>query len=413
MRKIIFLLFFILPSSVVAISMSQMSIDERVIVFEPYLEREFGVSVYNSERIESVIYPGGLEPYATLIDDNQYGGPREIRMRLSLPETLEPGIYEVIFGGKEYHVSGGTVGGLAAVVTRIKILSLHDGVYPEFSFGVDDIGKGEKMNISVTIENYGTQDIQNAYADINIYDLNNNLVTTIKTNNVGVPSKKTSMQSVIAYATFDSSKFDLQPGFYNVTAELNYDGQTLPDKKEAKFRLGNLEVFIVDWTKIIYANVTNKFLVTIESDWSGSIEDVYARVYVPDQTLKTPNLDLSKFQTATLETYWEAKKLELKNYTITIEIFYAGISTKKDVQVEVVAPIEPVEERPFRIPAMTIGVIVLILLIAINVYFFVFKRGKDSNKGNGNVEGSQNTGSSSNKVASGNINTDRIEPPKK
>ncbi len=413
MKKIIFLLSFILFSSnVIAISMSQMPLENRVVIFEPYLEKEFSVSVYNSERIESVIYPGGLKDYATLIDNDPYGGPREIRMRLSLPERLDPGIYEVIFGGKEYYNVGGTVGGLASVVTRIKVLSLYEGLYPDFSLKAEDMGMGEKMNFIVSIENFGTQDIQNAYASIDVYDPYDNLLTTLKTSTVPVPSKKNDLQPVVVYATLDSSKFDLKPGFYKANATLIYDGQTLPDKKSAVFRLGTLEVFVKNWTRTIYANVTNKFLITIESDWSGSIEDVYARVYVPDQTLKTPNLDLTKFQTANLEAYWEAKKLELKNYTITIEVFYAGTSVKKDVQVEVVAPIEPVEEKPFKISPIAIGAIVLALLVALNIYFFVFKKNGDKDgdkdKDKRNLESDVSGGNTpKSKVQSPN----KIQPP--
>lgn len=404
MKKIIFFLsFFLFSANVIAISMSQMPLENRIIIFEPYLEKDFSVSVYNSERIESVIYPGSLGAYATLIDDDPYGGPREIKMHLSLPETLDPGVYEVIFGGKEYRNVGGTVGGLASVVTRIKILSLHEGVYPDFSLSANDMGLGEKMNLTVNIENFGTQDIQNAYASIEIYDPNNNLVTTLKTANVLVPSKKNDLQPVIVKVAFDSSQFNLQPGFYKAVATLSYDGRTMPEKREATFRLGTLEVFVRDWTKVIYANVTNKFVVTIESDWAGGIEDVFARVYVPDQVLKTPNLDLSKFQTASLETYWEAKKLELRNYTITIEVFYAGTSIKKDVQVEVVAPIEPVEEKPFKISPMAIGAIILALLIALNIYFFVFKKNNDKDGNKRTLEGD---------ASGNNAPKNNIQPPK-
>jgi len=380
-RIIFFLLFIFFSTNALAISMNQMAVEDRIVIFEPYLEKDFSVFVFNSEKVESIMYPGGLEPYATIIDDNQYGPPREIKMRLSLPETLSPGSYDVLFGGREYYNVGGTVGGIAAVASRVTVLSLYDGLYPKFSVAATDIGLGERMNITVTIENFGTQDIGGAYASIDIYDPDNNLVTTLKTNNVAVPSKKNSLQPTIVQATFDSSKFDLLPGFYKAVGTLSYDGQTLPDKSEAAFRLGTLTVTIKDWTRTIYANVTNKFVVTIESDWSGRIDDVYARVSTPDGILKTPNLDVDKFQTTQLETYWEVKKTELGNQTISIELFYAGISIIKQVIVEVTPPIGPGVEKPssISISPTLIGITVLALLIAINIYFFVFKRNKNEN----------------------------------
>ncbi|GIU70272.1 MAG: hypothetical protein KatS3mg002_1508 [Candidatus Woesearchaeota archaeon] len=301
-------------------------------------------------------------------------------MRLSLPESLTPGVYEVLFGGREYKEVGGTVGGLAAVASRVTVISLYDGVYPSFSIIANDIGLGEKTNITATIENFGTDTINGAYVNFEIYDPEDNLITTLKSNNVIVPSKKETLNPVIAYATFDSSKFEIRPGFYKVLATLNYDGKVSSEKKEATFRIGTLNVFIKDWTNKIYHNVTNKFIIRIESDWSGLINDVYAKIYTPDGTLKTPNLDLNKFQSANLESYWEVKKTGLGNQTITIEVFYSGTSVKKDVIVEVVPPIGPGVEKPSNIYSLNILIIVLLILIISNIYFFVLRNKKKDNQ---------------------------------
>lgn len=354
--------------------MSQMPAEARLIVFEPNIEKTFEVFVFNSDRVESFVYPGPLEPYVTLIDDNPLGPPRNIALKISFPEYIEPGRYEIMFGGKEYKADEGTVSGTAAVASRITILSLFPGKYPEFSISAYDFPNGEKMNFSINVENFGTEDILSAYANIDIYDSENNFITTIKSTEGIVYNKKTDMKSTLLYAEFDSSQFNLKPGFFKGVATLYYDGLEYPEKKEASFRLGTLNVYIQDWTKQIYSNVTNKFVINIESDWSGTIDNVYARIQTPNGVIKTPNLDLNKFQTATLETYWEAKKLEIGNHTVTIEVFYASTSTKKDVVVEALAPVGPVEESPGDIPYLMIGgVLVLILLIAFNIYFFIRK----------------------------------------
>lgn len=384
-----FIMFFvafliILINNVYAISMNQMSQESRTIIFEPNLEKEFSVYVFNSERIESIIYPGILAEYVELIDNNQYGPPREIKMRLKLPATLEPGTYEVMFGGREYKTVGGTVGGLAAVASRVTILSLYQGKYPQFSVSADDIGIGETTNITVSIENYGYDDIQYAYAIIQIYDPENSLVATLNTNAVNVPSKKKQLKSSIATAQFISKNYNLRPGIYTIKAKLIYDNSELPEEKNLTFRIGTLTVNIIDWNKIIYANVTNKFIIKIESDWAGEIKDVYAKVYTIDGTLKSPNLDIQKFQTAELETYWDVKKTPLGNQTITIEVFYEKKSSKKEIIVEVVPPIGPGVEKPAQISVLTIGIIVLAILIAINIYLFLFR--KKENKEDNNIK---------------------------
>ncbi|MEM4711262.1 MAG: hypothetical protein QXL18_04930 [Candidatus Woesearchaeota archaeon] len=374
----------ILIIDVYAISMNQMPQESRIIIFEPNLEKEFSVYVFNSERIESIIYPGTLAEYVELIDNDQYGPPREIKMRLKLPATLEPGTYEVMFGGREYKNVEGTVGGLAAVASRVTILSLYEGKYPQFSVSANDIGIGETTNITISIENYGYEDIQYAYSIIQVYDPENNLVATLNTNAVNVPSKKKSLQPSISTAQFISKNYNLRPGIYTIKAKLIYDNSELPEEKTITFRVGTLTVNIVDWNKIIYSNVTNKFIIKIESDWAGEIKDVYAKVYTMDGTLKSPNLDIQKFETAELETYWDVKKTPLGNQTVTIEVFYEKKSTKKEVIVEVVPPIGPGVEKPTQISVLTIGIIVLVVLIVINIYLFLFR--KKESKENNNIK---------------------------
>ena len=92
---------------------------------------------------------------------------------------------------------------------------------------------------------------------------------------------------------------------------------------------------------------------------------------------------MNKFQSATLETYWETKGLEIGEYDVVIEIFYEKTSIKKTVKVNVIDGIPPIIEKPktFEIKTTTIAIIAAVILALINIgIFFYIKKPKNKNE---------------------------------
>ena len=381
MRLLIFFLFIfflLFPYTVVSIGIIEPSYEERYIVFQPNIERHYEFTIGKAEFIHSFKNAGVLDPYVTVNDPAQDSGPRPISADIKLPEKIDPGLYYIFIGGLETSGEPGTVSARAGIQSKITVLSLYPGKYLEYSLTANDVGVNEKINFSMALSNYGIEDIGAVKGIIDIYDPENNFVQAIYTNTISIKSVENKALIAEFYA------LNLKPGIYKAVGRIEYDGIKPNSTRESFFRIGSLNIIINDYTREVIVNATNRFEITITSDWVGTISGVYGRVYTPNQkTLKTPNLDINKFQTAKLETYWETKGLEIGEYDVVIEIFYEKTSIKKTVKVNVIDGIPPIIEKPktFEIKTTTIAIIAAVILALINIgIFFYIKKPKNKNE---------------------------------
>ena len=65
-------------------------------------------------------------------------------------------------------------------------------------------------------------------------------------------------------ASFDTK--GLRPGNYSATANMDFDGMKKTDSDN--FRIGNLNVKVVDYTKELDNSGIKRFDVTVESEWN-------------------------------------------------------------------------------------------------------------------------------------------------
>lgn len=370
---IIFFLLLVYPAY--SISMNNMAKEDRFVLFEPYYQKEFSMYVFNAPKIESYMIGGDLEQYMTLIDTAPNSGSRELRMILKFEDYLAPGLYTVYFGGRELSEIQGTVSARTAVASAITILSLYDGQYPIFGVTFNDVARNDKTEVKVTAENYGKQRIDAARAVIEVYDPNDALVKTLYTDYGTVESKMNLAAVTTLNTVFDSA--GLNPGVYKWKVKLEYDGQSTA-YQEGTFRIGDLSIRILDYTTNVYVNTTNRIIVRIESDWVGVIDDVYMKLFVPKNgPIKSPDLDMQKFQTASLEAYWETKGLDLGAYDIPVEIYYSGKTLSETLKINVLYSSEPIKEEPKPINnTLLIIIAVLVILAGFNIYYFILRKDK-------------------------------------
>ncbi len=386
-RNTFFLLFFfiIISPVVLAVGIQQPSLAARTIIFEPHKEVTIPYNLVGAEYIHTYKRAGNLNSSVTINDPDQDGGPRSINVDIKLPESLDPGTYTIFIGGLETSPGGtGQVGGVAAIESRITIISLYPGIYPLFSIQPADVGVGQNGTVKVDIQNMGQDKINAAQAVIDIVDSDNNTIGTIYSNVDSIDSNS----GKTLEAQLDAAQLKLKQGAYILRVHIVTDGK-ISSVQEKELRVGSLSVAVVDWTKEIYAGAINKFTISIESDWASPIEGVYAKIYLPDKTVvKTPNLDITKFQRATLEGYIDATNFSLGNNSFDVEVFFAQSSIRKTIPV-IVTQGTPAEtataqrEEPQKttsgtssgMSTTTIVIIALAILIVVNV-FFLFKKNK-------------------------------------
>jgi hypothetical protein len=352
---------------------------ERRILFYPDSEKKYTFYLFDSDKIHTSI-EGDLAEYSTLSDPDPDGGPRNVDVTIRFPDDLSPGTHELSIVATEIASSEGSVGGIASVRTGIKVMSLYPGKYPEFiSMDASDLNINETAQISLNVVNYGKEMINFAYGSIVIYDEDNNTVATFNTESKSINS----YENTKINARLDSSRYDMRPGLYRAVGNFTYDGTTLNMTRESTFRVGEMKVNVIDTTQDVIVNATNKYDIMVDSDWSGNINDVYAKIKTPNnKNIKTPNVDLIKSgqgqkATAQLEGYWETNGLPLGTYDMDITVYYKGLTTNKSVKVNVIDGIAPIIEKPtgiFGMGSTATAIIIAVLIIAIiTIYFFAIK----------------------------------------
>jgi len=377
-------------------------------VFSPGAEKTYTFNLVDAARIGAYV-EGNLSQYATIIDASPDTGPRTIQVKIKLPDQLAPGWYIIWIGAREESEVQGTASGIAVIRVRIPLLSLFLGTYPALStITVPNVNVNQLANITLSVYNFGTDAIGSSQGIIDVYDPDNNFITTLYTNILPIESDG----NVNLITQMDTSKFSLAPGIYTLSARLHYDGKDFNQTLNQSFSLGSLKVTVGDETHQVYANATNKYSMNIQSDWSGAITNVYAVITMPDkQSLKTPTADLIKQSdgrltkaTANLETYWEVKNLEPGNYTVNAKLFYSGVTSEYELPVEVIIGRAPPVQMPtqFQIlgyvnnkviimnmtvqPALLL-MILLAVVVIFNIYYFLLR--KDSkNKNQPDISGS-------------------------
>lgn len=405
-KKIFFILFILIISSsiVYGVGIGEFK-NKKLIQFEPGKEEELRFQLFDSPRIRASL-EGDLAEYCTLVDPSPDGGSRTISIRLKLPEYLEPGEHKVYLVATEASESGATLGGIASVRSGITVFALYPAKHPIFkSVSTTDFNINEKGNLGLNVINYGEDTIENLYGTITIYDGEGNEITVLKTESKSVNS----FEEVISTATLDSSIYNLTPGKYTAKGNIIYDDVKYPDTLEATFRIGQMKVDIIDSTKEVFINSTNKYIITIESDWAGNINDVYARITTPNgKSLKTPNVDMispgnGRKAAAQIETYWETNGLTTGSYDMDITLYYQGLTTNKIVKVDIIEGKAPEIEKPKSLELNITYILIasIIIVIFVVAYFFIFRKGTDKVQSDNVSRQEEPT----------NSNDDEIKPP--
>ncbi|RJQ17206.1 hypothetical protein C4573_04095 [Candidatus Woesearchaeota archaeon] len=379
-----FCLFFSLSSFASAVSIAggnqQVTVNDGTV-------RSFDYLIGGADNIES--YANGnlpnLSKYVTLIDENQYGPARPIQVQLDFSEgfnEIPAGRYTVFVGAKEYRSSTGMIGGIAAIQTKIDILVLYPGKYLEWSIDAQSTNVNETANVSLIIHNLGRETINEVSGIIRVYNPDGMLMSTAATD------KKSLLPDELHTISAGVSTQGYAPGMYQVNATAHYD--EAQDSKTADLRIGQLRVYVVDYTKTFAIDTINKMDIMIESDWSGTIKDVYAVVKTPNKDVKTANIDLPKFQRGTLEAYWDTKGLGKADVNATIQLFYNGQHSEEQVILYInetgEGDVPPKKEVKLELTTTAIVYIIIIVLLIGNLTYFIIRYLKRQKKPENNEE---------------------------
>ncbi|RME53548.1 hypothetical protein D6783_01630 [Candidatus Woesearchaeota archaeon] len=354
-----------------AVKITSLPLEQRTLLYEPGKTFTFELAVEDAPRI-SVYAQGALSENVVIDDPSPDGGPRKVTVHITHPPGLEPGQYKTFIAAAELPPEQTVqIAALATVRTGFITRVLGPEKAVKASLQVSSVNQGEPAEARVQVESWTLSHIVRLFAIINVTGPEGEAVGSFETDRVSLPATK----STTLTATIPTK--DLKKGSYHASALLFYDGLSLP--LSASFRVGELDVRVVNYTRVFRKGVINQLDIIVESDWKGNIGDVFAEVRVAGEVIRTPLITLQGFSRGVLTTYWNTRGLEVGEYPATIMLFYANKTSTSDVLFSVVEP--PKEERAggvFGVLASPLGVayLVLFLLVLLNVYVLFFRKKK-------------------------------------
>ncbi|MFH1849777.1 MAG: hypothetical protein ABH879_06340 [archaeon] len=362
----------------------------REVEWVPNLNASYDLCIINSRDATTTVEltkSGTLADYITLKDTSltllPNGGVCS-EYRVELPENpVLPGISTGYVTAKEVPTDvDSSPGGMRFVLIvearhRLHIRAPYPGKYLEMSLSAPNAKENETLRFNIGIISRGSEVIGVAEGGLEIFgpegrvaSLYTDMLTQIQ------PGSKHEL-------TADWDTRGTPPGKYSVNATLIYDGTAASAARS--FRIGTLNLEIMNFTRTISAGVINRFNVIVQSEWNDPIEGASAHVVVYNDTasatVDTPPATVTGFSTATLLAYLDAKDFAAGNYTADITLRYNNQTKAVSGMVRAVEKEAEKKKRmgfplSLEISTTTLLMAVIIILILIDIFWIVVRRRK-------------------------------------
>jgi len=357
--------------------------------FTPSLKREISFSVVNTESkdVNLVIYASGELNESIFIRESMISLSAEEEMKeivydVFLPDELSPGVHTADIVVLEVPKSGGGVGAVVGVISRLKVYVPYPGKYAEAEMHITGAEQGGNVNFVIPVVSRGKVDLVNVRANIDIYNSMGEKVGSFNTEKVSV---KKDVRTEITH----SWKADVPPGIYLAKASVIYDGNTLTLEKT--FNVGEmvLELQGIEVNNFKLGEIA-KFEMLVENKWGEEISNVYTLMKVFNEEgqvmaeFKSPAESIPAFEKKVLVSYWDTGGVKKGTYDSIVSLIYGEKSVEEDLQLKVssdrieiigfgyvISSRKLLSDREFLIKVLIGAVVVLIL---INVSWFVFLR---------------------------------------
>jgi len=374
---LILFLIFIKPTCAVGIYFS----NDNKINFKPGIEKAFSFEVTKCNLRVRLSVSGYLSEYAILSKTSieSDSTDRKFTVTVKLPEKIEkPGHHKifVMAEGIIDETSGGAFGTSSNAKVYILINVLNPGKYVDMRLSAPNVNLNEPVNFAVNVKNFGEENISRIKAAIDVYSQNNEKLATVYTDEKALISNT----EETLHAQLNTAGYS--EGIYKATAILNYDGET--NQANDTFKIGKLNIKIINYTKEFEKDKINLFNIKIDSDWGNKIENLYGEIKINNMIIKTPNINLNPWEKKTITAYWDTNNLEIGPYNTVITVYYEDKTT---VETGIVNVIEKRNEditkknaleKPgaitISLSTTTILIIIIILLIMVDIIWIVKKQ---------------------------------------
>ena len=345
--------------------------------FTPNLEKEIIYRVSDTNKEIKIYAQGDLAEYVKF-NKEKLDGRGEFIATLKLPAEIKPGrnrifivVEEVIEEDEE--VIGSVIGTSVTIKGVIDINMPFPGKYLEISLESHDANIGETVDFELEIISWGKEDVTVA-PEIEILSLpDQKHIETLQFKNREIKSRET----IKLGKSLDTSKYNA--GNYRAVATVDYGGDK-PAKAESDFRIGELIINIVNYTRQIIIKDFQPFNIEIESRWNNEIDGVYARVFIFNESeiltdFKTSSNSLIPWERKNITGFFDTNNFDKGFYKANITLFYYGKDVGKSSSKLV--EIEFIKEKKINI--LLITGIVLGIIILVVIAWILIKKSRQKN----------------------------------
>ncbi len=343
--------------------------------FEPNLERTFSFGVGGSKLI-NVTLEGVLKNYSTLIDEAPNTGPREVKVKLKLPESLpRPGRWSLFLVATQIIGSNSGIGTRVQMKEPIYVYVPYPGYYLIGGLISDKVEINKTAEIKVRLVNKGKENISSFRVIMTISDELNHTVKRIdKVFNEDIPATER-LDVPIKIETKG-----WEPGLYRIAAIVKYSNKTL--KIKGSLTIGNMDAFLAGFgPAFLWKDEINKVKLAIGVQWKKT-RPVFAEVFLDNKFMeKSPTEDVGNFEVKGFTVFVDTKGFDTGNHTLTVKMYYMGKSKSENRTVEIrertekpVQKEQPKENNNMRLTVFTIlslGVVIAALGLLI---YYLYKK---------------------------------------
>lgn len=371
--------FFIPAEEVSSIGISGADLNA-IVDFESGLKREFSYDImvtnpdvtnYEAFATDELAKYIHVEPRYLKFDKTS-GEVMSFKAYLNLPEDekeIGPGKHCAGVGANEMadeSVSGNSISTRTSAKGWVCVRVLYNGKYVEAKLHISNANEGETLHPEVSVSSWGKEDIKGVYATIMIYDANGSEIKSITTTSEPLPSQGNAVLRGILPTK------DMKPGDYKAKAMVYYDGETAK-AGERGFKIGTLNVIIIDHTKEIIKNKISRFEIKVESKWNNRIDEVYARIIIGNQDIRTLPAELEQWSSQILSGYVDSTEFEIGEIPVRIIVYYGDQKSVYDGVVNIIEDPNAGKLEWFKNLNVTIA-LVIVLVILIELIWIIGKK---------------------------------------
>ena len=346
----------------------------KTVNFEPNTSLEMEFKIINSDRstfkanlmalrdIKDLIF---FKEQTITIDSEEYRIPFKAVLRF--PAQMEPGIHKgkIEINPMAPDTRGNMFAAYIAPQIPLFIRVPYPSKYADISLAVLSVDEGTPVPIYVEFDNLGSEDIQRAGAEIELYSPGGELITVLTTPEISVVAN-----------SFGKTQAKPSPiirkGFYNALVKAYYDETS--KEMHTNFTLGLPVVRIKKLiTKDLAIDEVNKVLFRAYNDWNTELS-VAGLIEINSKQSEMPVFRLEKDEEEEVTAFFDTTGLEAGEYNMSITLIYADQIKTETFLVKVLSRRIEILKKPFPIRLLILGVLIVIIIALVVILLVVKKR---------------------------------------